>query len=77
MPAARDLHHEQCAVRNVHRGHDPDPDERNSIASYRQFFANTAGFIVQSLAVPMVAWLGRGNDARGYQLPWGCCRLSA
>jgi len=48
-----------------------DPDERNSIASYRQIFANTAGFIVQSLAVLIVAWLGRGNDARGYQLTMG------
>ncbi len=48
-----------------------DPDERNSIASYRQIFANSAGFIVQSLAVLMVAWLGRGNDARGYQLTMG------
>lgn len=48
-----------------------DPDERNSIASYRQIFANTAGFIVQSLAVLMVAYLGRGNDARGYQLTMG------
>jgi glycoside/pentoside/hexuronide:cation symporter, GPH family len=48
-----------------------DPDERNSIASYRQIFANTAGFIVQSLAVLMVAWFGRGNDARGYQLTMG------
>ena len=48
-----------------------DPDERNSIASYRQIFANIAGFIVQSLAVLMVAYLGRGNDARGYQLTMG------
>jgi sugar (glycoside-pentoside-hexuronide) transporter len=48
-----------------------DPDERTSIASYRQMFANSAGFIVQSLAIPMVAWLGRGNDARGYQLTMG------
>jgi sugar (glycoside-pentoside-hexuronide) transporter len=48
-----------------------DPDERNSIASYRQIFANTAGFIVQSLAVLMVAYLGRGNDARGYQFTMG------
>lgn len=48
-----------------------DPDERNSIASYRQIFANTAGFVVQSLAVLMVAYLGRGNDARGYQLTMG------
>jgi len=48
-----------------------DPDERTSISSYRQFAANTAGFIVQSLAVLMVAFLGRGNDARGYQLTMG------
>jgi len=34
-----------------------DPDERTSIASYRQLFANSAGFIVGSLAVPMVAYL--------------------
>ncbi|MFZ1940237.1 MAG: MFS transporter [Terracidiphilus sp.] len=48
-----------------------DPDERTSIASYRQFAANTAGFIVQSLAVPMVAFFGRGNNALGYQLTMG------
>ncbi|HEX4039822.1 MAG TPA: MFS transporter [Acidobacteriaceae bacterium] len=48
-----------------------DPDERTSIASYRQIFANTAGFIVQSLAIPMVAFFGHGNDKRGYQLTMG------
>ncbi|MFP5204143.1 MAG: MFS transporter, partial [Acidobacteriota bacterium] len=48
-----------------------DPDERTSIASYRQIAANSAGFIVQSLAIPLVALLGRGNDARGYQLTMG------
>ena len=48
-----------------------DPNERNSIASYRQLFANSAGFIVQSLAIPMVVFLGRGNNARGYQLTMG------
>jgi len=48
-----------------------DPDERTSISSYRQIAANSAGFIVQSLAVPMVAFLGRGNSARGYQLTMG------
>lgn len=52
-----------------------DPDERTSISSYRQIAANTAGFIVQSLAVPMVAFLGRGNDARGYQLTMGFLSL--
>jgi GPH family glycoside/pentoside/hexuronide:cation symporter len=52
-----------------------DPDERTSISSYRQIAANSAGFIVQSLAVPMVALLGRGNDARGYQLTMGLLSL--
>ena len=48
-----------------------DPDERTSIASWRQIFANLAGFIVQSLAIPMVLFFGRGNDKRGYQLTMG------
>jgi glycoside/pentoside/hexuronide:cation symporter, GPH family len=52
-----------------------DPDERTSIASYRNFAANTAGFIVSALAVPLVAFLGRGNDARGYQLTMGALSL--
>lgn len=48
-----------------------DPDERNSIASYRQIAANSAGFIVASLAIPMVRLFGHGDDARGYQLTMG------
>lgn len=48
-----------------------DPDERNAITSYRQFFANAAGFIVGSLAVPMVKYLGGNNSALGYQLTMG------
>jgi sugar (glycoside-pentoside-hexuronide) transporter len=48
-----------------------DPNERNSIATYRQLFANGAGFIVQSLAIPMVVFLGRGSNSRGYQLTMG------
>jgi glycoside/pentoside/hexuronide:cation symporter, GPH family len=48
-----------------------DPNERNSIATYRQMFANAAGFIVGSLAVPMVKFLGGGNSALGYQLTMG------
>jgi glycoside/pentoside/hexuronide:cation symporter, GPH family len=45
-----------------------DPDERTSIAWYRQIAANSAGFIITVLAVWMVGFFGRGNDARGYQL---------
>ena len=48
-----------------------DPNERNSITSFRQLFANTAGFIVQSLAIPLVAILGHGNNARGFQMTMG------
>ena len=48
-----------------------DPDERTSISSYRQIAANSAGFIVASLAIPMVKFFGRGNDAVGYQLTMG------
>ena len=48
-----------------------DPDERTSISSYRQIAANSAGFIIASLAIPMVSFFGRGNDARGYQLTMG------
>jgi glycoside/pentoside/hexuronide:cation symporter, GPH family len=48
-----------------------DPDERTSIASYRQIAANFAGFIVSSLAIPMVKYFGQGDDARGYQYTMG------
>lgn len=48
-----------------------DPDERNVITSYRQFFANSAGFIVGALAVPMMNYLGGNNSALGYQLTMG------
>jgi sugar (glycoside-pentoside-hexuronide) transporter len=48
-----------------------DPDERTSISSYRQIAANSAGFIIASLGIPMVGFFGHGNDARGYQLTMG------
>jgi sugar (glycoside-pentoside-hexuronide) transporter len=48
-----------------------DPNERNSVTSFRQLFANAAGFIVQSLAIPMVAFLGHGNSANGFQRTMG------
>jgi GPH family glycoside/pentoside/hexuronide:cation symporter len=48
-----------------------DPNERNSISTYRQMFANTAGFIVGSLAVPMVKLFGGNDSALGYQLTMG------
>lgn len=48
-----------------------DPDERTSISSYRQIAANSAGFIIASLAIPMVKFFGHGDDARGYQMTMG------
>jgi glycoside/pentoside/hexuronide:cation symporter, GPH family len=48
-----------------------DPDERTSISSYRQIAANSAGFIIASLAIPMVRYFGQGDDARGYQYTMG------
>lgn len=48
-----------------------DPDERTSLSSFRQFFANGAAFIVQSLALPMVLYFGRGDRAKGYQVTMG------
>jgi len=52
-----------------------DPDERTSIAWYRQIAANSAGFIITVLAVWMVGFFGHGNDARGYQLTMGLFSL--
>lgn len=52
-----------------------DPDERTSISSYRQIAANSAGFIIASLAIPMVRFFGQGNDARGYQYTMGLLSL--
>ncbi len=52
-----------------------DPDERTSISSYRQIAANSAGFIIASLAIPMVRFFGHGDDARGYQLTMGLLSL--
>jgi sugar (glycoside-pentoside-hexuronide) transporter len=54
-----------------------DPDERTSISTYRQIAANSAGFIVQSLAILMVAYFGRGNSARGYELTMGLLSVLA
>src|SRR5208282_2059168 len=52
-----------------------DPDERNSISTYRQIAANSAGFIIASLAIPMVRFFGHGNDVLGYQLTMGVLSL--
>ncbi len=48
-----------------------DAGERTSLSSYRFISAMLAAFAIQGLAMPMVHHLGKGNDARGYQLTMG------
>lgn len=59
-----------------------DPDERNSASQYRQIAANSAGFIVASLVIPLIDVFARGSKdpadlARGYQLTMGLLMLVA
>jgi glycoside/pentoside/hexuronide:cation symporter, GPH family len=59
-----------------------DPDERNSASQYRQIAANSAGFIVASLVVPLVAVFAGGSKdpvdlARGYQYTMGILMVVA
>ena len=59
-----------------------DPDERNSASQYRQIAANSAGFIISSLAVPVINLFAHGSKnpadlARGYQLTMGILMLIA
>ena len=52
-----------------------DLDQRTSLLSYRQVFANSAAFIVQGLAIPMLNYFGQGNRAKGYQMTMGLFSL--
>jgi glycoside/pentoside/hexuronide:cation symporter, GPH family len=57
-----------------------DSDERNSISQYRQIAANSAGFIVASLVVPMINIFAGGSKnpadlARGYEYTMGLLML--
>ncbi|MBN1695741.1 MFS transporter [candidate division WOR-3 bacterium] len=45
-----------------------DSDERTLVNQVRFIFANGAMFIVQALTLPLVGFLGKGNDARGFML---------
>lgn len=45
-----------------------DPTERVSIQSYRFVFGMLGGLIVSSCTLPLVDWLGNGDNALGYQL---------
>ncbi|MCF7519813.1 glycoside-pentoside-hexuronide (GPH):cation symporter [Pseudoalteromonas sp. L21] len=45
-----------------------DPKERVSIQSYRFVFGMLGGLIVSACTLPLVNWLGKGDNATGYQL---------
>ena len=44
-----------------------DMAERTSLSSYRFIFMSIAQLIIQGLALPMVLYFGKGNNAVGYQ----------
>jgi sugar (glycoside-pentoside-hexuronide) transporter len=48
-----------------------DLAERTSLSAYRFVCAMSAAFVIQALALPMVKYFGRGNDALGYQATMG------
>lgn len=45
-----------------------DPLDRTSLNSYRMVLAQCGGFIVNGATLPLVAYLGKGNEALGFQL---------
>jgi GPH family glycoside/pentoside/hexuronide:cation symporter len=48
-----------------------DMVERTSLSSYRFVFAMLAQFVVNGLALPMVAYFGKGDSALGYKFTIG------
>jgi len=48
-----------------------DVNERTSLSQFRFFFAMAASFLVQGLTLPLVAKLGGGDAAKGWQLTIG------
>jgi len=54
-----------CALGGVLTG---DTRERVFLQSYRFVLATLAGVLVASTTLPLVAWLGQGNDQKGYQV---------
>ncbi|RPH89211.1 MAG: MFS transporter, partial [Calditrichaeota bacterium] len=46
----------------------PDSNERTSVSSIKFLFAFAAGIIVSATLLPLVKALGKGDDARGWQL---------
>jgi glycoside/pentoside/hexuronide:cation symporter, GPH family len=46
----------------------PNSLERTSLSSYRFVLAFVGAFIIQGLTLPLVEFLGKGNQAKGFQL---------
>lgn len=44
-----------------------DPNERVSVQSYRFVFGMLGGLLVTACTLPLVAWFGQGDQAKGYQ----------
>jgi GPH family glycoside/pentoside/hexuronide:cation symporter len=45
-----------------------DPLDRTSLNSYRMVLAQCGGFLINGATLPLVAYFGNGNEARGFQL---------
>ena len=45
-----------------------DPLDRTSLNSYRMAFAQMGGLIVNATTLPLIAYFGHGNQAKGYQI---------
>jgi GPH family glycoside/pentoside/hexuronide:cation symporter len=54
-----------CSLTGVLTG---DSIERTGLSQYRFIFAMLATFVVQSFAMDLVKYFGKGNDAKGFQL---------
>lgn len=54
-----------------------DMVERTSLSSYRFVFAMLAQFVVHGLALPMVAYFGKGDTALGYKFTIGIFSILA
>jgi len=54
-----------CSLTGVLTG---DNEERTSLAQYRFMFAMLASLVVQSFAMDMVKFFGKGNAAKGFQM---------
>jgi len=54
-----------CSLTGVLTG---DSIERTGLSQYRFIFAMLATFVVQSFAMDLVKYFGKGNDAKGFQM---------